>query len=115
DLTSGYTALTKEYQEIFISLVPFLSTVGTQTVGTQDKRPNIMLLVFDDVGYADMAPFGGEIETPVIESLAKSGVKITDFHTTATCSPSRAMLLTGLDNHMVGLGTMAETILPGPK
>ncbi len=115
ELTSSYTALPKEYQEIFISLVPSLVAGGTQTVGTQDKRPNIMLLVFDDVGYADMAPFGGEIETPTIDSLAKSGVKITDFHTTATCSPSRAMLLTGLDNHMVGLGTMAETILPGQK
>jgi hypothetical protein len=54
----------------------------------QGKRPNIMLLVFDDVGFADMAPFGGEIETPVIDSLAKSGVKITDFHTTATVHPA---------------------------
>ena len=88
---------------------------GMQASGTPGKRPNIMLLVFDDVGFADMAPFGGEIETPVIDSLAKSGVKITDFHTTATCSPSRSMLLTGLDNHLVGLGTMAETIEPGQK
>ena len=86
-----------------------------QTGGTPGKPPNIMLLVFDDVGFADLAPFGSEIATPVIDSLAKSGVKITDFHTTATCSPSRSMLLTGLDNHIVGLGTMAETILPGQK
>jgi arylsulfatase len=74
-----------------------------------------MLLVFDDVGFADMEPFGGDIETPVVDSLAKSGVKVTDFHTAATCSPSRSMLLTGLDNHMTGFGNMAETMLPEQK
>jgi arylsulfatase len=125
ELTSSYMALPKEYQEIFVFLVPSLVAGSMPPVAiqpgapqpdaTQNKRPNIMLLVFDDVGFADMAPFGGDVETPTLDSLVKSGVKITDFHTTATCAPSRSMLLTGLDNHMVGLGTMAETLLSGQK
>src|SRR5262245_3856848 len=115
ELMAAYTALPKDYQDIFTPLVPSLSPGGAPSGGPQAKRPNIMLLVFDDVGYADMAPFGGEIEVPVIESLAKSGVKITDFHTAPSCSPSRSMLLTGLDNHIVGLGNMAETLEPGQK
>lgn len=52
------------------------------------------------------------IKTPVIDSLAQGGVKITDFHTGSACSPSRAMLLTGTDNHMAGLGNMGELLLP---
>ena len=115
ELTAAYAALPKDYQDIFTPLVPSVSPGGAPTGGAQAKRPNVMLLVFDDVGFADMAPFGGEIEVPVIESLAKSGVKITDFHTGPSCSPTRSMLLTGLDNHIVGLGNMAETLEPGQK
>src|SRR2546426_1628525 len=107
ELTAAYAALPKDYQDIFTPLVPSVSPGGAPTGGAQAKRPNVMLLVFDDVGFADMAPFGGEIEVPVIESLAKSGVKITDFHTGPSCSPTRSMLLTGLDNHIVGLGNIA--------
>ena len=75
ELTAAYAALPKDYQDIFTPLVPSVSPGGAPTGGAQAKRPNVMLLVFDDVGFADMAPFGGEIEVPVIESLAKSGVK----------------------------------------
>jgi len=73
-----------------------------------EKRPNILLLVADDLGYTDIAPFGSEIPTPNINKLAEHGLQLTRFYTSALCSPSRAMLLSGSDNHLVGLGAMGE-------
>jgi arylsulfatase A-like enzyme len=80
-----------------------------------DTRPNILLIVVDDMGYSDIAPFGGEIDTPSIDTLAKSGMLFTDFHTSASCSPTRSMMFTGTDNHLAGLGSMGETITPNQK
>jgi arylsulfatase len=78
----------------------------------QDQRPNILLIVADDAGYADLGSFGGEIETPNLDALAAVGVRFTQFMTSATCSPSRSMLLTGTDSHIAGLGNMAEFMAP---
>jgi len=78
----------------------------------QDQRPNIILIVADDMGYADMGAFGGEIETPNLDELASLGVRFTQFTASATCSPSRSMMLTGTDNHVAGLGNMAEFVAP---
>ena len=75
-----------------------------------DPRPNILLIVVDDMGYSDIAPFGGEIDTPNISALAESGMLFTDFHTAPTCSPTRSMLLSGTDNHLAGMGSMGETL-----
>lgn len=72
------------------------------------KRPNFLIIVADDLGYSDIGAFGGEIQTPNLDALAMSGLRLTDFHTAPTCSPTRAMLLTGADNHEVGLGAMSE-------
>ena len=69
-----------------------------------DARPNILLIVADDMGYSDIGPFGGEIETPNLDALAKAGMLFTDFHTSASCSPTRSMLLSGTDNHLAGVG-----------
>jgi arylsulfatase len=80
-----------------------------------DTRPNILLIVVDDMGYSDIAPFGGEIDTPNIDALAKSGMLFNDFHTSASCSPTRSMMLSGTDNHLAGLGSMSETITPEQK
>ncbi|WP_198411324.1 arylsulfatase [Marinimicrobium alkaliphilum] len=71
-------------------------------------RPNILLIVADDLGYTDIGAFGGEIPTPTLDSLAQSGVMLTDFYVAPTCSPTRAMLMSGTDNHRAGLGAMAE-------
>lgn len=71
-------------------------------------RPNIVLIVVDDIGYSDLGAFGGEIETPNIDSLASSGARFSNFHTASSCAPTRAMLLTGLDNHLAGIGSMRE-------
>ena len=73
---------------------------------SQAKRPNILLIVADDMGYSDFEPFGGEIKTPYLSSLAKRGISFYNFYTSPLCAPSRAMLLSGVDNHLSGLGAM---------
>jgi arylsulfatase len=77
---------------------------------SQADRPNFLVIVADDLGYSDLGAFGGEIETPNLDMLAARGIRFTGFHTSPTCSPTRAMLLTGLDNHEAGLGNMAEAL-----
>lgn len=79
------------------------------------KLPNVLVIVADDLGYSDLGAFGGEIPTPNLDRLAYQGVRLTDFHTAPTCSPTRSMLLSGTDNHRAGLGTMAELISPNQK
>ncbi len=76
------------------------------------QRPNFLLIVADDLGYSDIGAYGGEIHTPRLDRLAKHGMKFTDFYVSPTCSPTRAMLLTGNDSHVSGLGTMAEALRP---
>jgi arylsulfatase len=78
-------------------------------------RPNILLVVADDMGWSDLGSFGSEIETPNLDALAKRGVKFTDFHTSMSCSPTRSMLLSGTDNHLAGLGNMGELLTDEQK
>ena len=82
---------------------------------TPDHRPNIVLIVTDDMGFADIGSFGGEIATPNIDALATTGVRFTNFYTHASCSPTRSMLLSGVDTHLNGLGNMSEWIAPNQK
>jgi len=72
------------------------------------KRPNILLILVDDLGYSDVSPYGGEIFTPNIARLADQGYRLSNFHVGAYCAPTRSMLMTGVDNHVVGLGNMIE-------
>lgn len=81
----------------------------------QERRPNILLIVADDAGYADLGSFGSEIGTPNLDGLASVGVRFTQFSVSATCSPSRSMMLTGTDSHIAGLGNMAEFMAPNQK
>ena len=75
-----------------------------------DQRPNILLVMADDMGWTDLGNFGSEIDTPNLDTLAQHGVKFTDFYASVSCSPTRAMLLTGTDNHLVGMGNMGELL-----
>jgi len=77
--------------------------------------PNIVYIVLDDVGYADVGCYGGEIATPHLDGLARRGLRFTNFHTTALCSPTRAALLTGRNHHSVGMGVVSnwDTGFPG--
>jgi arylsulfatase len=76
------------------------------------KRPNIVVILGDDMGYSDMGSFGSEIRTPNLDALAKGGVRFTNFYTHASCSPTRSMLLSGVDTHLNGLGNMSEFTAP---
>jgi len=80
-----------------------------------DYRPNFLLIVADDMGWTDLGCYGSEIKTPNIDKLAKNGVRFTDFHVSISCSPTRAMLMTGTDNHIAGLGEMSEFLTPGEE
>ncbi|MFZ4552613.1 MAG: arylsulfatase [Aquabacterium sp.] len=75
------------------------------------KRPNILLIVADDLGFSDIGAFGGEIDTPHLDVLAREGLRLTDFHSAATCSPTRSMLMSGVDHHIAGIGSMAELLV----
>lgn len=74
------------------------------------ERPNIVLILADDLGFSDIGAYGGEIPTPNIDKLASGGIKLTQFYNTARCCPSRASLLTGLHPHQTGVGHMAEEL-----
>ncbi len=84
----------------------------TSASSAQDKRPNFVVIVADDLGFSDLGSYGGEIKTPNIDRLAKNGMRFTEFYVGSTCSPTRSMLLTGIDNHRVGLGNMYERTAP---
>ena len=84
---------------------------GSSTAGMA-KRPNIVMILGDDLGFSDMGAFGGELRTPHLDSLAKAGLRCTQFYTHASCSPTRSMLLSGVDTHRNGLGNMDEWTAP---
>jgi len=93
-------------------LVLVLGVLGISCNRAVDQRPNILLVMADDMGWTDLGSFGSEIETPNLDALAQRGVKFTDFYTSVSCSPTRSMLLSGTDNHIAGLGNMGEMIAP---
>ncbi len=79
-----------------------------ENVVITDNRPNILLLVADDMGLSDIGPFGSEIQTPALDKLAEQSILLSNFHVLPKCSPSRSVLLSGTDNHIAGLGEMGE-------
>ncbi len=80
----------------------------------EPPRPNIVLIMADDMGYSDIGPYGGEIDTPTLDRLAQDGLRFTQFYNTARCCPTRASLLTGLYPHQAGVGwMMSDKDLPG--
>src|SRR6187551_3802675 len=76
----------------------------------QQTRPNILLIVSDDLGYSDLGCFGGEIATPNLDQLASNGVRFTQMYSMARCCPSRASILTGQYPHRVGVGHMVADL-----
>ncbi len=106
--TSVYLTLLLCLSLIFVS-----DSVLGQTAS--DTRPNVVLILADDMGYSDLGVFGSEIKTPNIDSLANAGVRFTNFYTHASCSPTRSMLLSGVDTHVNGLGNMNEWTAPNQR
>ena len=83
-----------------------LPTAGA--FGKPSKRPNVILIMSDDMGFSDLGCYGGEISTPTLDSLAANGLRFTQFYNTARCCPTRASLMTGLYQHQAGVGHMTE-------
>ncbi len=88
---------------LFVSL--FLSNIAL----AQNKKPNIVIILADDLGYSDIGCFGSDVETPNLDEMAAKGLKMTNFYNASRCCPSRASLLTGLYPHQVGIGDMMNT------
>lgn len=89
--------------------LPFLSLAACDqersdpVEDAEDSRPNILLIVADDLGYADLGSFGSDIQTPSLDALAETGIRFSQFHTAPYCAPTRAMLLSGNNNHVAGM------------
>src|SRR6476469_3239836 len=91
-----------------------LALLGATLSASAADRPNIILIMSDDMGWSDLGCYGGEIKTPTLDSLAAGGVRFTQFYNTARCCPTRAALLTGVYPHQAGIGNMMdERNLPG--
>jgi arylsulfatase/uncharacterized sulfatase len=92
----------------FFFWVLVLGTAQAQS----ESRPNVVLILADDLGYTDISPFGSEISTPNIARLAAEGLSFTNYHTAASCAPARAMILTGVDSHRNGVPNIPEALPP---
>jgi len=102
--------MSRKFRYFIQACVLIISTWASLVVA--DKRPNIVIILADDMGFADMGSFGGEINTPNLDSLAHAGVRFTQFYTHASCSPTRSVVLSGVDTHLNGLGNMDEWTAP---
>ena len=92
-------------------------TLGAAAAGgasAPDRRPNILVVLSDDMGFSDLGCYGGEITTPNLDALAAGGVRFTQFYNTARCCPTRASLLTGLYPHQAGVGHMMNVLSSMP-
>jgi arylsulfatase A-like enzyme len=98
--------------QLFLLLPVVLCLSGCSASMSQedkkDKRPNIVIILADDLGYSDIACYGGEINTPAIDGLARNGIRFTQFYNNSRCCPTRASLLTGLYPHLAGVGAMTH-------
>ncbi len=106
----------REFLKVTGSAMAFLSASGCMksTINSRDNsnpaKPNILLIVADDLGYSDLGCYGGEIETPNLDRMAQDGIRMTRFYSTGRCCPSRASILTGLYSHRAGLGYMVNDL-----
>jgi arylsulfatase len=100
---------------ILIWAAAVLATMGRQTLAAPSTRPNVLVILVDDLGYSDFGCYGSEVPTPNIDALAAGGVRFTQFYNAARCSPTRASLMTGLYPHQAGLGHLDSTVHEGSK
>src|SRR6266446_5089687 len=95
---------------LFRFLAPVVLTLAgsLEMLSAPLPRPNIVIILADDMGFSDLGCLGGEIRTPQLDKLASKGLRFTQFYNTARCCPTRAALLTGLYSHQAGVGHMTE-------
>ena len=111
----GRRSLTRALLVTALVAATAASPAASPASAASSKRPNIVIILGDDLGFSDMGAFGGEIKTPNLDSLAHAGVRFTQFYTHASCSPTRSMLLSGVDTHLNGLGNMDEWTAPNQR
>ncbi|MDQ4214643.1 arylsulfatase [Microbacterium capsulatum] len=108
--TPGYPVGARGYER-FSGVVRELASQSTPSwpaeVRAPDDAPNVVLVLVDDLGFSDISPFGGEIDTPHLREIAEAGYRFTNYHTSTVCAPARASLLTGLNPHRAGFATVA--------
>ncbi len=92
------------------ALMVVAATDRAPTLAKDNSRPNIVVILSDDMGYSDLGCYGGEIATPTIDALAAKGLRFTQFYNTSRCCPTRASLLTGLYSHQAGIGQMVNDL-----
>jgi len=92
-----------------LKLLALLGLACAHLANAESSKPNLVLILADDMGYSDLGCYGSEIPTPNLDALAQGGLRFTQFYNTARCSPTRAALLTGLNPHQAGVGQLAET------
>ena len=106
------TSFTNMIFRCILALLALL--VGSFFASAADRKPNIIIILSDDMGFSDIGCYGGEIRTPNLDALAAGGLRFTQFYNNARCCPTRAALLTGLYSHQAGIGHMVEDSgLPG--
>ena len=93
---------------MFKNISFLIFSLFTTSLYAVDKRPNIIVILSDDMGYTDLGCYGGEIETPNLNNMAAQGLRFTQFYNTGRCCPTRASLLTGLYPHQTGIGHMTQ-------
>jgi len=114
DSNDEFESVAADREPIQIDAAPGLepSFTGSTERHAATRPPNIILIVADDLGYSDIGAFGGEIYTPNLDLLASIGRVLTDHHSGFTCAPTRSMLISGTDHHLVGLGRMGAGVGP---
>ena len=101
----------KCYQKALLPLFSLLAVIAAMRPAVSaDPQPNIVIIMVDDAGLMDFGGFGGEARTPNIDAIGDAGVRFSNYHTSPLCAPSRAMLLTGVDNHRTGIATIPEIL-----
>ena len=101
-------------QDIAQEIVPEVEATPMEAP-VETAPPNILVVLFDDVGFTGFGAYGGDAQTPNIDALAQSGTIFSRYYSSPFCGPSRAMLMTGMDNHQTGMGTLVETVTAEQK
>jgi arylsulfatase A-like enzyme len=96
-------------QSVVICSLFLVFSVGCLNPAHAQKKPNIIIILADDMGYSDIGAFGSDVQTPNLDEMANKGLKLTQFYNASRCCPSRASLLTGLYPHQAGIGDMVNT------
>lgn len=93
--------------QILVTSAALVAGVCAQTPEAESRPPNFLVIVADDMGWSDIGALGGETRTPSIDGLAEAGTLLTSYYVAPTCAPTRAMLMTGVDHHLAGLGVQS--------